>query len=107
MTVDQPNPHDPVPFREVSEPTYAHHVQTAFTLVESAGGAYSLRGPCPRCRGVTVALLDIRHVMRSSGSRSARTSVEHHMCECPLEHPGRPDGIPGCGAYWNIEVEQT
>ncbi|PKV98884.1 hypothetical protein ATK86_0914 [Nocardia fluminea] len=53
--------------------------------------------------------LAVNRVQRTSGSTASQGigKVEPHMCVCGLDHPGRPDGIPGCGAHWNITLEDS
>jgi hypothetical protein len=33
--------------------------------------------------------------------------VEPMMCDCGENHPDRPDGLSGCGAYWKLALTQV
>jgi hypothetical protein len=103
-----------LPYREVTDPTYTQLVAQNFTLDEPEPGILVLRGSCPRCS----ALLEIPAVgsifqgMRSINDIFGRrrpippsgTHVEPMICTCEDEHPNRPEGRTGCGAYWTLLI---
>jgi hypothetical protein len=35
---------------------------------------------------------------------SEETRVEAVLCTSSSDHPGRPEGAVGCGAYWMTEI---
>ena len=100
----------PLPYREVTDETYARLAAEKFTVEELRPGTLVLRGPCPRCNAI-IEVPVVSSIFRSSrlpGSRrlhsnSAATGrVEPMMCTCADEHPNRPHGAYGCGAYWTL-----
>lgn len=116
MTISKPASEQdaPLPYREITNLTYAEDAAESFTVTELARGTLVLRGPCPRCH----ALIDIpvvSSIFRSSRSVSSRlrsrapktTEAVHEepmMCTCEDEHPNRPNGRSGCGAYWTLTI---
>ena len=118
MTAGSPTPADPpLPYREVTEPNYAQQVAQTFTLEKPHAGITILRGNCPRCD----ALLELPVVdtmfqgMRTVSdlfhrrwtTSPADDHVEPMICLCEDEHPGRPEGRTGCGAYWTLLVPRA
>jgi hypothetical protein len=102
----------PLPYREMTDETYPHLAAQRFTVEEPKPGTLVLRGPCPRCNAI-IDVPIVSSIFRSSrllGSerrhrnRSATSHVEPMMCTCDDEHPNRPDGAYGCGAYWTLVV---
>lgn len=109
-----PEPDAPLPYTEITDDTYAVDAAKSFTVTEQGRGTLVLRGPCPRCR----ALIDIpvvSSIFRSSSSvggwlragtpKAAEAGHdEPMMCTCEDEHPDRPEGRSGCGAYWVLTI---
>jgi hypothetical protein len=103
-----------LPYREITDESYARKAAPTFGIEEPKPGLRILRGSCPRCG----AIIDIP-LMPSvfGGNRSSSTvlrpgatskgdagSIEPVLCTCDDDHPGRPDGRRGCGAYWNFVI---
>ena len=105
---------EPLPYDEITKETYAQDAAENFTVTEIARGTLVLRGPCPRCK----AFIDIPVVanifrssraiggwLRGAAPKTAEASHEEPMmCTCENEHPGRPEGGVGCGAYWILKI---
>jgi hypothetical protein len=91
---------------------------------ESAPQYILLKGTCPRCgHGVAHAesiaryrALDrddplrpgIGSLLRSAIRRAAAEPGSRDVfasCNCRVPHPGSPDGVTGCGAFWSVHVE--
>lgn len=96
-----------MPYHEVTEPGFGDKALSFET--EQIRGGLILRGACPRCDD----LMEFPHVdkvykgrllprRRQSGASGGTLPM---MCTCDGEHPGRPSGEDGCGAYWNITLE--
>jgi hypothetical protein len=103
----------PQPYLEITEDSYSAFAATHFQVEEPAPGTLVLRGPCPRCRAVTEApVVDsifrstrgVRFWRRPTGPAGVASHVEPMMCDCAEDHPNRPDGFSGCGAYWNLTI---
>lgn len=104
----------PVPYREITDETYARLAAQTFTVEKPHPTTLLLRGPCPRCRGL-IEVPIVTSVFR--GSRALRDAlpwggkkdegtdhIEPIVCTCEHDHPDRPDGRFGCGAYWTIVI---
>lgn len=102
-------------YTEVTDPGYAECAAATFTLDMSQPGYPVLRGACPRCKDFMLypVLDDVYKTIRSN--RSSGTSnapgkavdggrVEPMICTCENEHPERPAGAEGCGAYWSLHL---
>ncbi|MER7955972.1 MULTISPECIES: hypothetical protein [unclassified Streptomyces] len=89
--------HLPLQYQLSSDPLYASTAAAVFTVEDYGDGAAVLRGPCPRC-GVSLEVPAFDEVVRAVGGGDPLLVV----CDCRQEHPGRPDGRTGCGAYWNF-----
>ena len=116
MTASNPQPEQdaPLPYKAITDDTYAVDAAKSFSVTELGHGTLVLRGPCPRCR----ALIDIpvvSSIFRSSWSvgswlraRAPKTAEAGHkepmMCTCEGDHPNRPEGHKGCGAYWTLTI---
>ncbi|GAB7110956.1 hypothetical protein JCM4814A_92740 [Streptomyces phaeofaciens JCM 4814] len=105
-------PREPLPYVEITDEDYGRRAADEFTVEEVHSGTLILRGPCPRCR----ASLEIpvvstivhhrsfgRHLRRVHRPRAA-DQVEPMMCTCEDDHPNRPNGHYGCGAYWTVVI---
>ncbi|PKV94019.1 hypothetical protein ATK30_4887 [Amycolatopsis echigonensis] len=110
---DTPSPiAEPLPYAEVTDPTYAEVAAQNFTVEEVAPDTHVLRGTCPRCNAVLEVPLvgnvfhgmrSIRDVLRKRHTKpSAGDRVEPVICTCEDAHPNRPEGRSGCGAYWTL-----
>ncbi|MEU5869063.1 MULTISPECIES: hypothetical protein [unclassified Nonomuraea] len=114
MTASVPSPEDgePLPYKEVTDEAYARLAAGSFTVEEPRPGTLILRGPCPRCRApIEIPLVSgIVRSPRAVGERLRRRprpqqeTVEPMMCTCEDDHPNRPEGRYGCGAYWTLTV---
>lgn len=115
MTNRKPDPSQ-LPYQEITDDRYAQEAAPTFRIEEPRPGIRVLRGHCPRCH----AIIDIPVVPTVfEGSRRSVTglfrrhdsspgeagTVEPVLCTCDNhDHPGRPEGRKGCGAYWNFVV---
>jgi hypothetical protein len=107
-------PGELLPYHETTDETYAQLAARSFTLEEPKAGTLILRGPCPRCHSiidipvVTSIFRSSRGIggwrARQSSSKVARDHIEPMMCTCEDEHPNRPEGRYGCGAYWTLVI---
>lgn len=107
----------PLPYKEITEDTYAETAANELTVTELARGTLVASGPCPRCRDfIEITLVNkIFRYWRSGGGspRAAAPNVreagheEPMMCTCQDDHPGRPEGRPGCGAYWALTISRV
>jgi len=97
----------PLPYSEVTEERYAQLAAQHFRVEEPGDGTLILRGPCPRC-GTTIEVPVVRSVVRTWWRRPTPEPVAPHvepmMCTCEDEHPDRPEGRYGCGAYWTLTI---
>ena len=116
MTASNPPPGHPtpLPYKEMSDDTYAESAVKDFTVTEPARGTLVLRGPCPRCHAFIEIPL-VSSIFRSSRSvggwpraRAPKAAEAGHkepmMCTCEDDHPNRPAGRSGCGAYWTLII---
>jgi len=95
---------EPLPYQVITCPWYAEAV---FQVASVQLSVLLLRGVCPRC----AALIDIpvldpmlggnRTATLEPGEDELDEDVAPLLCTCREAHPGRPDGVVGCGAYWN------
>jgi len=105
---------DPIPYTEVTEPSYGEIAAGTFSVVEVSADIMLLRGACPRCAAALEIPLvsSVFHGMRTiqetqpeqatvEGIKDARW-VEPMVCTCEHSHPNRPEGSVGCGAFWNL-----
>lgn len=99
--IGSPRPEAPEPWEEKS--TKAYGATAAQTIPyrqqpEDEPTELIFSGPCPRCHdpfSYEWPLVNVR------GVESFGVTV---YCQCTAEHPGRPDNVDGCGAYWNVAV---
>jgi hypothetical protein len=116
MTSDNPLPgqDEPLPYTEITDDTYGGRAAKDFTVTELAHGTLALRGPCPRCHAfIEIPLVSsIFRSSRSIGSwppaQAPKSGEAGHkepmMCTCEDNHPNRPEGRSGCGAYWTLAI---
>ncbi|MGS2644482.1 hypothetical protein [Streptosporangium sp. LJ11] len=116
MTASASSPADgePLPYKEITDEAYARLAADSFTVEEPYPGTLILRGPCPRCRA-PIEIPLVSGIVRSSRSArdrlrrrprppAASETVEPMMCTCEDDHPARPEGRYGCGAYWTLTI---
>ena len=115
MSVDDDPAHpehaESLQYQETTKDEYATFAAQHFAVEEPKPGTLVLRGPCPRCHTVIdVPIVSKYYSSRQFGIGLRRhrpdTAVTEHlepmMCTCEDEHPNRPQGLVGCGAYWNL-----
>ncbi|MFH0240950.1 hypothetical protein ACGRHY_00575 [Streptomyces sp. HK10] len=93
----------PVPYREETEDRYADDYASGLRVLSADNESVVLSGRCPRC-GCACTYLHVRRVFRRI-RREPRERWVPVMCTCAADHPGRPAGEEGCGAYWNVVLE--
>jgi hypothetical protein len=108
--------HDPLPYEVTTDDTYPQRAAESFAVDEPSPGILILRGPCPRCAAV-IDVPIVQSVFRGwfpSGGRRNRMPratepgrVEPMMCTCEDEHPQRPEGTSGCGAFWTLTISAS
>jgi len=102
----------PLRYEEKTADTYSAMVEH-FTPTETQGTLF-LRGHCPRCDAI-IDIPVVTSIFRSSRSiggwkrrqapRENQAGYEEPMmCTCQEEHPDRPEGRTGCGAYWVLTI---
>jgi len=110
----RPGNPDPLPYREVTDEEYAVIAASQFTVEEPRSGTLILRGPCPRCHTI-IDIPVVSGVFRTSRllggklrhrQQAVADHVEPMMCTCEEGHPGRPDDVVGCGAYWTLTLSR-
>jgi hypothetical protein len=112
---DTANPDgEPLPYREMTDESYAESAARDFTVEEPKRGILILRGPCPRCRAIIdIPVVDgiffrasLRDARMWHRRRSGADHEEPMLCTCEERHPGRPDDAVGCGAYWTLVLSR-
>ncbi|WP_143631415.1 hypothetical protein [Streptomyces thermovulgaris] len=102
---EEPDTSAPVPYHETTEERYAGEYTTGLRILSVDDESVVLSGRCPRCGCACTYLYTHRSFRRPRrGLREQRIPV---ICTCSTDHPGRPDGEEGCGAYWNVLLEQV
>jgi len=117
--------HEPLPYQETTSDEYAIHAKETFEIVKTKDGSLALVGSCKRCGHAMEFLIAKDGVTRTWLARltGARNRVldpalalpaladdedgAQMICACEQEHPGRPDGYLGCGAYWDVAVTMS
>lgn len=106
-------PHNLLPYQELTDPSYAEIAARRFTVVHVSADTIVLRGSCPRCdAGLEVPLpgtifrrqRSILGIGRRPTTPATGDAVEPMICTCIGEHPHRPEGLEGCGAYWTLQL---
>lgn len=116
-----PAPRENLAYTEITDPAYESLSAKEFTVRETRDGSALLSGPCPRCRDAMEVLVPAevffssrtgflarvlkrteQPVSASSGEDLQRVPL---MCRCTGGHSGRPSDRRGCGAYWNLVIE--
>jgi hypothetical protein len=105
-----------MPYREAFDLEFAERAAASFSASVVDEDTVSLTGPCPRCgTGMNVVVPSemffadrtrlLRRLLGRPGRQPSPPDQEVPMfCSCRAEHPGRPEGRTGCGAYWNLAV---
>ena len=97
---------DALEYKEVTEPDFGASAADAFSVVSIRGGVI-LRGSCPRC-GDLMEFPYVERVYRGLGGQAQQAGqlgVVQMVCTCTAQHPRRPEGEEGCGAYWNVVLQ--
>lgn len=102
---------EPLPYEEISLPEFAERAAQSFTVERQRPGTLVLRGVCPRC-SAPMEFITVDHLIEGTlGPRHRRrheTAPADHTellyCVCDDQHPQRPTGRKGCGAYWTLIV---
>lgn len=103
---------EPLPYLEITDEDYGRRAANEFTVEEFRSDTLILRGPCPRCRapleipvvGTVVHRASFGRPWRRPDRPQTAEQVEPMMCICEDDHPNRPDGRHGCGAYWTVTI---
>ncbi|WP_139218006.1 hypothetical protein [Micromonospora phaseoli] len=95
---------EPLPYAEVTDGEYAARVAQAFTA-RQFGPAVLLSGDCPRCQHPIVCPIVGEIYRRDAPETSSDPGYRTLLCSCAADHPARPDGLTGCGAYWTLSME--
>lgn len=101
---------EPKPYEEITDPSFATKAAASFEVLPTHGGV-TLQGTCPRCTDP----MDFPHVnrvyrltLRRRSAAARHSGAEQNrvpmICTCTADHPGRPEGLDGCGAYWNVTL---
>ncbi|MFB7407293.1 hypothetical protein ACFCZ2_08945 [Streptomyces sp. NPDC056202] len=104
MPSQDPQPGPPLPFRRVTEAGYADAAARAFAVDRGPGGVVRLTGPCPRC-GAWISPPAVAETVR--GRDTTGPGLVTVVCDCEEPHPQRPANRTGCGAYWNLTIEEV
>ncbi|WP_121676634.1 hypothetical protein [Micromonospora sp. BL4] len=104
MRDDEPTA-GPLPYVEVTDEAYAARAAAGFTVREFEF-AVLLSGRCPRCDHATTSTV-IDELYRREAAPAAEPDPGYRtvLCECEADHPSRPAGLRGCGAYWTLRLE--
>lgn len=94
----------PLPFRTVTDDTYAAAFAAACTPRETGRGVL-LSGACPRCGDLMGFPVPTRVFLRPVAAVQGSKTVQV-MCTCGVSHPGTPSNDEGCGAYWNVNLSE-
>ncbi len=99
-----PNP-PPLAYQEETADTYGDTFAASCTATEIRRGVL-LVGTCPRCGDPMQFPVVTSTVKSTTGAGPAPPTAEDTplLCTCRTDHPGRPDGEEGCGAYWNVRI---
>ena len=87
----------------MTTPEWAEAVGSSFRF-EGREHDWKFVGACPRCRHY-VSLDVVGDGTTVFRGRSAVAEPMVVRCNCGSDHPGRPDGSMGCGAYAVVELE--
>lgn len=97
-----------IPYKEVTDSSFADLAAKTFTVRHQEPGILVLSGRCPRC-DAAIEFQIVSHLVKGfrfpwkspkPNASQAASDVHPFICTCRENHPGRPSGIDGCGAYW-------
>jgi hypothetical protein len=96
------------PYEATTDDSFAEHA-AAFDAEEADGDTIVLRGTCARCKHPMEYIMAGELVKRWRLRSAAATPeegprVEKMLCTCEADHPNRPAGYRGCGAFWDLEI---
>ena len=97
---------EPLTYAEITDSTYGQRTATTFSA-RHHGAVVLLSGPCPRCEHATTSALVDEIYRREPAPASVDPGYRTLVCECTADHPRRPAGMVGCGAYWTLVVEEA
>ncbi|WP_406078902.1 hypothetical protein [Micromonospora sp. NBC_00858] len=93
-----------LPYAEVTDEAYAAQTAASFTVREFEF-AVLLSGRCPRCDHTTTSTVVDELYRRDTPAAAQDPGYRTVLCECETDHPARPAGLRGCGAYWTLRLE--
>ncbi|MFF5057233.1 hypothetical protein ACFY1S_29005 [Micromonospora sp. NPDC000663] len=93
-----------LPYAEVTDEAYSVRAAADFTVRQFAF-AVQLSGRCPRCDHPTTSTLVDALYRRNAPATVPDADYRAVLCECEADHPARPAGSRGCGAYWTVRLE--
>ncbi|MEU6367274.1 hypothetical protein ABZ876_16440 [Streptomyces sp. NPDC046931] len=93
------------PYRETTAGDFAARYTSGLRIVSADADVAVFSGRCPRC-GCDFTYTHTGRVFRSPRRAPSPAQVPV-ICTCTADHPGRPPGEEGCGAYWNIILERA
>ncbi|MGW5213054.1 MULTISPECIES: hypothetical protein [unclassified Streptomyces] len=93
-----------VPYREMTAEPYARDFTREAQALPVDDETTVLSGSCPRC-GCSFTYTYRPRAFRGP-RRGPRVREVPVMCTCTTEHEERPVGEEGCGAYWNVRLEE-
>ncbi|MBF6102304.1 hypothetical protein IU510_30250 [Nocardia cyriacigeorgica] len=105
--------HPSMAYDETTDDTYPGLAAAAFDFRETTDGVV-LFGPCPRCEhAMEFPWVDKSYRVTpptpspppSAPPPSDKPKIPM-LCTCDAPHAGRADDGEGCGAYWNLAVEE-
>ncbi|MFI2644448.1 hypothetical protein [Streptomyces sp. NPDC018610] len=95
----------------VTDDSFATTAAGTFTAKVVSPGTTELTGPCPRCGAiiripvVSGVYKSFRLPRRRHAPPASQALLEPVICTCDDDHPGRPEGDVGCGAFWIFRLE--
>ncbi|MEV4657527.1 hypothetical protein [Micromonospora sp. NPDC049301] len=95
---------DALPYVEVTDEAYAARAAAGFTVREFEF-AVLLTGRCPRCDHLMSSSVVDELYRREASAAAPDPGYRTVLCECEADHPARPAGLRGCGAYWTLRLE--
>jgi hypothetical protein len=100
----------PKRYDELTNNAFADEAARTFDVRDTTGGVI-LVGHCPRC-GDPMEFPWVDDSYRGAHSAGvaalpAPRRVITMLCTCTCPHEGRPEDGVGCGAYWNLNIEDS
>lgn len=95
-----------IPYAEVTDDDFAKAAADNFDPRKTTGGVI-LVGPCPRCNDPMEFpwVDDTYRGITETATLPASRRIVTMLCTCTAPHEGRPDDGIGCGAFWNLTIE--